>query len=147
MNRIMAFAQSLVSRYHTRNPFLLCEELDIHIIFTDLPDTVQGFYQMIEGYRFIYLNNHLDENTSRLVCAHELAHALLHSDYNVLELERDTFFCCPRYEREADLFCACLLIDHEEAKRAGLGVVGAEQIASMSGVPVDLVQLCYAQNF
>lgn len=147
MNRIKALAQALVHRYGTRDPFLLCAELGIELLFVALPDTVQGFYQMIDGFCFIYLNNRLDETTRRVVCAHELAHALLHSEYNVLELQRDTFFCCPRYEREADLFCAFLLIDREEAVRTFAGEPCAEQLASISGVPVALVELCYAQNF
>ncbi len=147
MNKIMAFTQSLVNKYHTRDPFVLCGELAVNIIFANLPETVQGFYQMIDGYKFVYINNLLDENTARVVCAHELAHALLHSDYNVLELLRDTFFCCPKYEREADLFCAYLLIDREETEHTGMGVVCPEQIASIAGVPVELVHLCYAQNF
>ncbi|MFA9380034.1 MAG: ImmA/IrrE family metallo-endopeptidase [Acetanaerobacterium sp.] len=146
MNRIMALTQSLVNRYHTRDPFLLCAELEIHILFADLPDTVQGFYQLIDGHKFIYLNNLLDENQMRVICTHELAHALMHSDYNVLELLRDTFFCCPRYEHEADMFCAYLLIDRDEAESASPGLVCAEQIASLSGVPVELVDLCYTQN-
>ncbi len=147
MNRIMALVQSLVSRYDTRDPFVLCAELAVHLIFADLPDTVQGFYQRIGGHRFVYLNNKLPEPTARVVCAHELAHALLHSDYNVLELQRDTFFCCPKYEREADLFCAFLLIDTEETKRCCADAACAEQIARLSGVPVALVELRYAQNF
>lgn len=147
MNRIMALVQSLVSRYDTRDPFKLCAELSVHLIFADLPDTVQGFYQMISGHRFIYLNNKLTENTARVVCAHELAHALLHSEYNVLELQRDTFFCCPRYEREADLFCAFLLIDTEEAELSCPGAVCTEQIALLYGVPIELAELRYAQNF
>ncbi len=147
MNRIMALVQSLVGRYNTRDPFLLCEELSVHLIFADLPDTVQGFYQMTCGHRFIYLNNKLTDNAVRLVCAHELAHALLHSEYNVLELQRDTFFCCPRYEREADLFSAFLLIDTEEAERSCQGAMCTEQIALLYGVPVELAELRYAQNF
>ncbi len=147
MDKIIALAQSLVKRYHTRDPFTLCAELEVHVVFTELPETVEGFYHYIDGHKFIYLNNRLSENTARVICAHELAHALMHADYNVLELLRDTFFYCPRFEREADIFCAALLIDKEAAQSALPELLSMEQLAALSGVPVELVDMRFAEGF
>ena len=147
MDKIIELAQSLTKQYRTRDPFILCGELEVHVVFTDLPQTVEGFYHYIDGHKFIYLNNALSENTARVICAHELAHALLHTDYNVLELLRDTFFYCPRFEHEADVFCAALLIDKDEAKSAHPDLLCLDQIAALSGVPVELVDLRFAEGF
>ncbi|SDM68918.1 ImmA/IrrE family metallo-endopeptidase [Acetanaerobacterium elongatum] len=147
MDRIIELARSLVQKYYTRDPFKLCEELRVHVVYTELPKTVEGFYQYIDGYKFIYLNNALDEDALRVICAHELAHALLHTDYNVLELLRDTFFYCPRFEREADIFCAALLIDEAEAQNTRPELLSMDELAALSGVPVELVDLRFAEGF
>lgn len=147
MDRIIGLAQSLVRQYHTRDPFVLCEELGVDIIYTELPQTVEGFYQYIDGHKFIYLNNTLNENSLRVICAHELAHALLHTNYNVLELLRDTFFYCPKLEREADIFCAALLIDETEAQSTRPELLSIDELAALSGVSVELADLRFAEGF
>ena len=58
---------------------------DIHNPFSgsDSPvcenfSSLKGMYRVIKRNRFIFLNNSLDENMLRIVCAHELGHDQLH---------------------------------------------------------------------
>ena len=103
-------ADSLVQRYHTRDPFRIADELGYTIIYTPLVG-VRGFYQYIKRCHIIYLDNSLDEPVACFVCAHELGHSFLHRDYNRIFMDTRTFMVTSRYETEADHFAADLIYD------------------------------------
>ena len=103
-------AQSLARRFGTRDPFRIAEALGFTIIYTPLVG-VRGFYQFIKRCHIIYLDDSLDENEARFVCAHELGHALLHRGQNRIFMDTRTLMRTGKYEREADRFAADLLYD------------------------------------
>ena len=142
MNDIIKYANSLCEEHGTTNPFALCEALHIKVIYCELPREMNGFYLLIDETQVIFLNEELSEYDSRIVCGHELGHALLHKKYNSIFLSTQTLLNCQRYENEADIFCACLLIDDELS--ADFDVVTLENIAQRAGLPLRLVQLRYA---
>lgn len=130
-------AQELVRRWRTNDPFELCEYLNIRVLFCDLPESVRGFYHALRGHQLIYLNQEAPEEEQREVCAHELGHAVLHDSINSLFLEETGCFNRGRLEREADQFCAELLVgEPEEGESAGA-------LARRSGVSEQLVRLKY----
>ena len=106
---IYEIVENLVKTHETRNPFKLCRELDIILLFVPLV-RVNGFYQRYEGQDIIYINESLSDEEKTLVCAHELGHAILHNDMNTISLT--THICVDsKYELEANAFAIQLLQD------------------------------------
>ena len=108
-NTIYEKAKELIETHETRDPFRLCKELGIILLFVPLV-RVNGFYQRYNGQDIIYINQDLTYDEKRLVCAHELGHAILHSDINTIFLETlqqvET-----KYELEANAFAINLLYE------------------------------------
>lgn len=142
MADIKGLVKKLRSEYGTNDPFALCEALHIGVLYCDLPIDVKGFYLLINNNQVIFLNQELDENEARVVCGHELGHTQLHRDFNAVFMRTQTLLNCQRYENEADMFCAYLLLDGEELTD-GTEVVTMEDIARRTGLPQRLVQLYY----
>lgn len=85
MNWIKENVAKLTSKYKTNNPFLLAEYLSIKVYEKPL-GTIRGFYQYYKKYKFIYINTDIEEKLKRVVCAHELGHAILHPRHNTVFL-------------------------------------------------------------
>lgn len=99
----------LLKTHNTNDPFELARSLGIVIIFLDLGDTY-GFYRCYKRVKTIVINSELTEWLKRYVCAHELGHAILHSDLNTAFLKKNTFYSIGRIEREANEFAVNLLL-------------------------------------
>lgn len=110
MRDIKKVADRLIRKYNTRNPFELASCINVKILYEDLGH-VNGFYQSCPKNKIIHINKNLDSDLKRIVCAHELGHALLHSKLNILFLEKNTFCVKNKYEREANKFAAEVLIE------------------------------------
>ena len=67
----------LVRRCGTRDPFRMARELGIHVYEEDF-GRLKGMYRVILRRRCIFINRNLDEDTRRIVCAHEIGHDRLH---------------------------------------------------------------------
>lgn len=130
----------MVREYQTNNPFALCRQMDISVLYADLPRQVKGFFTNVDGFKMVYLNSRLPEWEQRMVCAHELGHAVLHEEINALFISYHTNLLCARYENEADYFCACLLMpdDWFLSEMEGKTV---DQLAALGGVNPHLVEL------
>ena len=107
-------AQELWQRWGTRDPLELCDRLGIAVLSVQLPDSVRGFSFQVRDRRVICLGRELQRPLRRQVCAHELGHCLLHPEQNLLFLTQNTLQVSQRFEREADEFCAALLLDPAE---------------------------------
>lgn len=113
--QIRELAQSLQEEYFPGDlhpdPFELVEYLDIHLSVRDL-GTLKGFYYILQEEPQIILSDRLSEETSRIVCAHELGHHLLHQRFahNLLFGEYDLYLSHIRWEMEANQFAAHFLI-------------------------------------
>lgn len=101
-------AHKLIQKFNTRNPFQICEELGYIVLRVPLVG-LRGFYQYIERQHIIYIKDTLDDQESKLVCAHELGHSLLHTDNNHFFMNSHTYFSLSKFELEADKFAADLL--------------------------------------
>lgn len=111
MRRIKKIVDDLVKQHRTRSPFELCKRMQINVIFSDLPDKVNGLYfkSQKSGKRIILMNSELEENKMEWVCAHELGHAVLHSDINAMNYNQGYNIELSDLEIEADLFSLFLL--------------------------------------
>lgn len=102
---------NLIKKYKTRNPFKLAKLLDIEIIFENLGDT-KGFFKKILRKKFIFINSELSIFEQKVICAHELGHALFHSssDFQFM-LDNTSLIKKTKVEDEANLFVSWLLFD------------------------------------
>ncbi len=106
-------ADSLVNKYHTRDPFQIAQEMGMLIVCVPLQG-IRGFYQYVKRCTILYIDSDLCEQEAKFVCAHELAHALLHQGYNRIFLDTHAYFKTDRYEIEADQFAVDLLYSDED---------------------------------
>ncbi|MBR5773520.1 MAG: ImmA/IrrE family metallo-endopeptidase [Clostridia bacterium] len=143
MEYIKRMVNTLVAEHGTSDPFEICSNMDVFVFYPDLPENVQGFYYNVKGYKIIGINSSLDDESRRIICAHELGHSLLHPDMNVFFATQKTNFLTEKFEREADYFCACLLIDGSVIKRlrAENEQVTASEISSLCRMPRKIVDI------
>jgi len=137
----------LKKKYHTKNPFELCEHLGIEILYEDLGKNINGFYQAAPRNKIIHININLDEFSRYFTCSHELGHALFHSKLNILFLEKNTFVIKNKLENEADYFSAHLAIDDGELNSDNFESMTVEQKAAQLHVPIELLKLKYKSKY
>ncbi len=146
----MDFIQSkidyLCKKYNTRNPFELAEYLNINVIYWDLHFEINGFYQYEKRNQLIFLNNNLPYDDQRVVCSHELGHAVLHRRSCVPFMRTNTLFSIDKIEVEANKFAAYLLIP-DESLFDSYDQMTIFDIATLYNVPVELVKLKFKGLF
>jgi len=131
----------LLEQYGSRNPFELCDFLDIKIFVHPLGKRINGFYQRTEdGIEVIHINSSIDDSKKKYICAHELGHALLHTDLNIHFLLEHTLAVKNKYELAADKFAALLLI-HDDLLKQYPEYYNLEQVAASESLPLELLKL------
>ena len=125
--------------------FFQCGKHDFFLLFlSENFGSLKGMYRVIKRNRFIFLNNSLDENMLRIVCAHELGHDQLHRNMAkttpIHEFMLYDMKSKPEYE--ANIVAAEILMDSDEVLRYiyEYGYT-AEQIASAMSTDINLVAL------
>jgi Zn-dependent peptidase ImmA (M78 family) len=114
--KISETANALAARCKTRNPYEIAEQLGIKVRFADDFARLKGMYTVILRNRFIILNSALDEQTRKIVLAHEIGHDRLHfaiaksSGFREITL----YDMNTRPEYEANIFAAELLLETEK---------------------------------
>lgn len=106
---IKKFVHSLIKKFGTNSPFELCQKLNINVLFVDLPDSVNGFFLNSKNKRFILIKKTLSPSQKQKICAHELAHALLHSNINSVVFEKENPDYIKELENQANSFSKILL--------------------------------------
>lgn len=99
----------MIEKYGTSSPFELCKKMNINILFVDLPDNVNGFFLNSQAKSSILIKKTLSLPQKEKVCAHELAHALLHSCVNTLNYYENQPEYIEALEEEANSFSEFLL--------------------------------------
>ena len=140
---IPSLTRELIEKYGTNNPFELCDYLDIATVFVALPPNINGFFQTIDGHKFIYLNNTLDKNKVDFCCAHELGHALMHNKMNTIFLSTNTYFSKEKLETQADRFAAFLLFDDADVLYDKFGITTQSEICNFYGIDDKTAKLRY----
>ena len=136
--------EKLVKRCGSRDPFEIARQLGINVMLCENFGSLKGMYRVIKRNRFIFLNNSLDENMLRIVCAHELGHDQLHRNMAkttpIHEFMLYDMKSKPEYE--ANIVAAEILMDSDEVLRYiyEYGYT-AEQIASAMSTDINLVAL------
>lgn len=115
---ISKIVNTLLRKHGSRDPFELCDALGINVRYMQLKN-LKGFFFYQSRIRTVVLNSELDEETARILCAHELGHACLHSEMllNMRTIqEYEPFNAKNTAEYEANIFAAELLIPDENIK-------------------------------
>jgi len=120
-------ARRLVKRAGTRDPFKLAAMLDVEVLWRKGFKNQKGALCVVLEQAFIMISDELDEQMAQLVCAHELAHAVLHKQQAAQGAlcEFDLFNMATDMEYEANEFAAEILIDTRELRdllKSGLDV-------------------------
>ncbi|MGL5559895.1 MAG: ImmA/IrrE family metallo-endopeptidase [Paraclostridium dentum] len=140
MDSIKNIVNDLVTEFKTRNPFELCDCLNIPILYEPLGN-IKGFFQNILNTPIIHLNSNLNEHEVNCVLSHELGHAVLHKDLNVCFLKHYTFSITDKYENEANKFTAELLI--EDSSLIDIleinNLITCEDLSKYFSVPTEFV--------
>jgi Predicted Zn peptidase len=139
---IRSIVIKLMRKYKTNDPFELASQLKIKIMYEPLGN-IKGFYQGCLRNKIIHINSSLNDRDKRMVCAHELGHAILHTKLNILFLEHNTFFLKNRYENEANLFAAELLIKDDLLLEYRDYTI--DQISAAEDIHVELLKLKFKQ--
>ena len=130
--------QELLTKYKSRNPCAIANFLNITILYEEL-GSIKGYFNKAYGCKFIHINQNLPEKEKRIVAAHELGHAVLHSDCCTPFMRANTYYSINKWEVEANAFCVRLLISDEDIME-NLNYT-TEQMAVIFGVPVVLMEL------
>lgn len=106
----------IVKRFDTRDPFELCRSMDIRIYYKDLGNVLKAYYFYQSRIKNIVINSKSGMITRRILCAHELGHAVLHGDLAAMRgfQELELFDMSAPAEYEANLFAAELIVSDEE---------------------------------
>jgi Zn-dependent peptidase ImmA (M78 family) len=135
---IHARVKHLVQKYNTRNPERLAQYLGIYVVHKDYSLYTKGYFIKTLRNKFIVVNSALDEWERKIVLAHELGHAILHSSEPIYFIREYTLFPVGPYEFEANKFAAELLIDDDEIKE--LKHTSTSCIAAVLEVNEDLIK-------
>ena len=134
---IKNYVAKLIKRYGTSDPFSLAKELNIVVLSVPLGE-LKGFYMYLKKNRTIFINSDIENiEQRRVVLAHEIGHALLHTKINCYFMQKNTFLNTSKYEIEANRFAAELLIP-DELIRENPGMT-ALQIAKLAMVTPELI--------
>lgn len=102
----------IVKKYNTSDPFELADAMNISILYEEL-GTINGYYNKPLRMKQIHINCNLDNKMKKFTCAHELGHAIMHSNSNTSFLRNNTLFSIDKLEIEANSFAIGLLIPDE----------------------------------
>lgn len=143
IDSIVEKAERLIAKYNTRNPYTIAGQLGIFVLNFDTPGTLKGMYSVIKRSRFIFVNESLDDDLRRFVCAHELGHDILHRKIIGKTPMSDTniYGNSSRMEYEANVFAATLLIDRKKVLKYAIDGRTGTEIAALMHVDVGLISI------
>ncbi len=112
-NYISDRVDDMVRRYDTRDPFALCRAMHIRVRYKDLGNDIKAFFFYQSRIKNVVINERAGNVARRVLCAHELGHAVLHGELAAMRgfQELELFDALVPTEYEANLFAAELLIE------------------------------------
>lgn len=137
-NDISKTVKKLIKKYKTRDVWELAKCLGISVVFRDMKPITKGIFMQHIREKRIVINSILDEISQRVVLAHEIGHAVLHSGEVFYFIREKTLFPTGKFEVQANKFAAELLIsDCKKEIFLERGTVGT---SIYLGVPEKLVE-------
>ena len=144
LHRLYRLGEELVANANSRDPFQIADEIGLQIQMVKDFTVLKGVYMILHEVPWAFINDNLDEQLKRIVCAHEIGHHLLHQDLvrQTMLQEFSLFDRKNRPEYEANVIAAEILLPDAEI----LDMIyncryDAFQIAQCTGSDVNLVAL------
>lgn len=137
-NLIINKVNKLISKYGTRDPRELADFLGVVIIEKPL-GKVYGAYMYVKKTRIIFINDSISDSMKKIVLAHELGHSILHRKENCYFMKNKTLLVTNKFERQANLFAANLLIPDDLINN--YPDCPLNQIAASEKIPIELLCL------
>ncbi|QED49339.1 ImmA/IrrE family metallo-endopeptidase [Cytobacillus dafuensis] len=141
MGWIKKAVNEIKKKYKTSDPFEIASLKNIHIIPWNLHEEILGFYKYDKRNKYIFINNNLDNEMKKYICAHELGHAILHPRVNTPFLRKNTLFSLDKIEVEADIFAVEILIPDELLYENISNTTTIYDASAAYGVPSELIHL------
>lgn len=113
---IIDIVEKLVKKHHTRDPYELCRCLGIKIHYYDMQKKLKGFFFYQSRQKNIVIDNNVNNVLERILIAHELGHAVLHTKIAMMRgfQEMEVFDDKSIEENEANFFAAELLLEDDK---------------------------------
>lgn len=142
---ITGVAAKTVELCGSRDPFEAADTLGVAVSFKDI-GSLKGAYFGLLPKPAIVINDGLDGNMQRIVCAHELGHHLLHGTQTracaIMKFD-DT---AGILEREANVFAAAFLTDVAAARDSLKAGYTIEQTAAVMETDVNLLRFLLTED-
>lgn len=126
-----------VKKFQTTDPFEIADRLGVLYQIGEIG--CEGCYMFLKNHRYIFLNQNLDEQETRMVMAHELGHAVLHRKENCYFIRNKTLLLNSKTEMEANRFAAELLIGDDVLEE--YSDMTMEQLSRLLGYNKKLIEL------
>lgn len=111
MKRITSAVSHLIKKHNTRCPYELADRLGIEIVEFSFAK-IRGLIFYLGERKIIGVKADLPKHEKRAIVAHEIGHEELHpATVGYFFIKEHTSFVPGKYEHEADLFAAALLVD------------------------------------
>lgn len=110
----------IMRKYDETDPYRLAQAMGIIVGYEamgDYPEACKGFFMYQSRKKLIMINSDLPDVLQRIILAHEIGHAVLHSkELATLKAFHDfaLYDTTSRFEYEANLFAAEYLLDDGE---------------------------------
>lgn len=118
---ILNFVKDLKTELHTNNPYKIAEYYGIKVFHRDTPikDFTAHTIKLPNYPTIISINNAYTDFSKKVLCAHELGHALLHEEA-INHFRTTANNLSTTVEQEANLFALALLSDDDIDKMLGM---------------------------
>ncbi|MEW4223166.1 ImmA/IrrE family metallo-endopeptidase [Rossellomorea marisflavi] len=108
MGSISETVEQLIKTHNSHCPFTIAKNLGIEVMFENLGNTL-GYFSNTLRFKCIHVNEAAGEKLQEFICAHELCHALLHTEVNTAFLKKKTLYSSNAIELEANEFAVRLI--------------------------------------
>jgi len=137
-------ARKLTTKYSLNDPAKLCEEMGIQVVYQDMGTSETAIKAMLvveRRIKCIVVNENLPDVILRFILAHELGHAVLHTQRCRHFTDDGLFDDSSRMEKEANIFAAELLFGESGDLMAYMkySELTVFQIAAEYCVPYELL--------
>lgn len=130
--------KNIYTKYNTLDPFEIAESCNIEIRYESFLKSPSGQYVVIHDQKIILINHELaDSNERYFVMAHELYHALMHSELSGYYIQNS--FSRGKLENEANKFAVNLLANRY-VEEYGLYPSSYDELYNLYGIPKDILE-------
>lgn len=131
--------KNIYTKYNTLDPFEIAESCNIEIRYESFLKSPSGQYVVIHNQKIILINHELaDSNERYFVMAHELYHALMHSELSGYYIQNS--FSRGKLETEANKFAVNLLANRY-VEEYGLYPSSYNELYNLYGIPKDILEI------